>query len=294
MGLKEKFNYHYKYPNDVENIYSLNIDSSTKALFFGGGSNVERTDFNAIIEMIFNFSDEGELVYKNSRNVLRSFPISSKFNIPSRRLVIKKFGQNNFYDNIRFRLFSSRAVRSLSTAYSLKELKINVPKPVVAVEFRENFRKLINSFYVCEFIDFDFNLWTVYQKASRKRQKLLLFNLATLLKKMHDSGIIHGDLQPNNIHFTKHTNKEEKEKIQTYLLDFNRASRAKDLSDKIIAKDLSRLRLPDDLINLFLSFYRKEDTKKLETLIRKHLNSINKRKSFKNSLKNIFFADDQS
>lgn len=225
------------------------------------------------------FAESSNLVYRNSRNTIKKF--KDEFEL-ARPVIIKKFGQHGVYDNIRFRVANSRAYRSFRAASWLDKLDVLIPRPYLAIEYRTGGNKLINSYYICEFVEFDFDLYKVYRENPLPGIKeQVIIELAKTARKIHNNGIIYGDFHPNNIHFVNDGNS-----FKFYLIDFNRIKKYKSLSLKQKAKDLCRLRVPDQYLDLFLSKYKPDSTEKLAKKIKRYQKRHEMFKEFKRKIRN--------
>ncbi len=282
MSLSDKLKYQLKQPDNVEVIEKKKDKRGLEYLFYSDDRN-QNTEYWSIIEVLENFSENENVIESNSRNTLKGL---ADFNEHKRSVVIKKFGQHGLYDNIRFRLISSRAVRSLSTALKLQSLGIKIPLPFYAVEKRGHLNKLINSFYICQHKDFSFKLWDVYEEdfPEELRRKLLI-EFANSIKIIHDNNIFYGDLHPNNVHF--HANSEQDSGYDIYFLDFNRAYCCDDMNIKKRARDLYRLRMSPKIRDIFLKSYDLTNRNELERFMKKYLNRHRGRKSLREKLKGV-------
>ena len=212
------------------------------------------------------FANSSSLIYENSRNTIKKFQAEFGLNKP---LIIKKFGQQGLYDNIRFRISKSRGFRSFRAASWLEELNIIIPQPYLAIEYRTTRNKLINSYYISEFVDFDFDLYKVYRENPLPgKTEQVISEIGKMVSKIHNHNIIYGDLHPNNIHFVR----EDRDNYQFYLIDYNRIKKSNKLSLKERAKDLYRLRIPEDFISIFLDSYNNDgkDSKLIKYINKYH------------------------
>ena len=282
MSIIDKMRYQIKQPDNIAVVDKFKKERGLEYLFYSDVRNqILRPE--SIIKMLENFTEQEDVIENNSRNILKGF---SGIHEQNRNIVIKKFGQHGLYDNIRFRLISSRAIRALSIALKLQGLGINIPTPLFAVEKRGRMNKLINSFYVCRRKDFSFKLWDVYEEdfPEELRRKLLI-ELANSIKKIHDSNIFYGDLHPNNVHFLANTDQDSGYDI--YFLDFNRAYQCDKMNIKMRARDLYRLRMSPEIRDIFLKNYDFSSRKELERLIKKYLGRHRGRKSIREKLKGL-------
>lgn len=226
------------------------------------------------------FEDSSNLVYKNSRNKIKRFKKEFQLDKP---IIIKRYGQQGLYDNIRFRVSKSRAFRSFRSALLLQELNISIPHPYMAIEYRTTYNKLINSYYVSDYIDFDFDLYEVYHNkpVSMYMVEEIVKSVAQNIKRIHNNNLLYGDLHPNNIHFL--LNNENS--FRYYLIDFNRIKKIGALSLKKRAKDLCRLRVPEKYLSLFLNSYDYKSAEKLDKYIRKYQKRHLMFKNFKKKIR---------
>lgn len=280
MAMKDKLKHYLFAPENLNLIKEESLNGSREIKFFlSDEAEIEDFNFDSFRKCVIDFDSRGELINKNSRNTLKKMFSKN----PNKNLAVKKFGQNGIYDNLRFRFLTSRALRSFSTALRLKSIEISVPEPLACIEVCGTKNKLINSYYIYKFIDFEFDLNDFYQcdNNNHNREKLIR-KLASNIKRMHDHGIVHGDLQPFNIHFKTGNSSD-----RIYFIDFNRASHRDKLSLRARAKDLHRLRMPEDFKYEFLSFYSEENQRVLSGLIDRFLKRLLRRKSVKRKLENI-------
>lgn len=263
--------------NNGSIFYNIKLENGEAKLIIHPDNKLDFEKYTPEIPDIFNNSSN--VVNKNSRNEIKKF--KNEFNL-SEPIIIKKFGQQGLYDNIRFRVSKSRAFRSFKAACWLKRLEISIPQTFLAIEYRTTGNKLINSYYVCKYIDFDFDLYDVYkEKVYSDKIEELICDLAIRAKKIHDNNIIYNDFHPNNVHFKR----DENDLYEMYFIDFNRVKKSKSLNLKKKAKDLFRLRIPEGYLNLFLNKYEPNSADKLAKYIKKYYQKHLKFKKLKNKLR---------
>ncbi len=86
----------------------------------------------------------------------------------------------------------------------MEELNILIPQPYLAIEYRTTGNKLINSYYISEFVEFDFDLYKVYRENPIPGQtEQVIYQFGKMVSKVHNNNLIYGDLHPNNIHFVR-------------------------------------------------------------------------------------------
>ncbi|OCL25584.1 serine/threonine protein kinase [Orenia metallireducens] len=205
----------------------------------------------------------GEKVY-DVRNVLIHFETD---NIPgiNEDIIIKKFNLTRKYDKLRFCFLDSKAVRSLKLALALEEIGLRTPKPIALLEKRGRFNKIISSYFITEYIDYDYNLLNILKDDKhplRSRVKEWLPQIAKDIKKMHDAGIVHNDLHAGNILVEDIDNKP-----RFYYIDLNRGRIKKRLTMKARMKDLARFKLKRDEQEILIKGYDLDNYEKLVELI---------------------------
>ena len=184
---------------------------------------------------------------------------SDNFDFINQDIVVKHFCLGRKYDQLRFRFLNSKAFRSINMAIKMKEVGINTPEPLMAVEFRGKLNKLVRSFYISAYVDYDYNLLTIIRDNSHPlRNKIIEFlpQIAKDIRKMHDTGIIHNDMHAGNI-LLKNIEKEP----DFYYIDLNRAREKKGLSLKVRMKDLARFDLTEKEMKVFLKNYAVKGSK---------------------------------
>jgi tRNA A-37 threonylcarbamoyl transferase component Bud32 len=205
----------------------------------------------------------GEKVY-DVRNVLIHFETD---NIPgiNEDIIIKKFNLTRKYDKLRFCFLDSKAVRSLKLALALEEIGLRTPKPIALLEKRGRFNKIISSYFITEYIDYDYNLLDILKDDKhplRSRVKEWLPQIAKDIKKMHDAGIVHNDLHAGNILVEDIDNKP-----RFYYIDLNRGRIKKRLTMKARMKDLARFKLKRDEQEILIKGYDLDNYEKLVELM---------------------------
>lgn len=111
-------------------------------------------------------------------------------------------------------LRESKALRSYSTAMKLLEMGFATPAPVAAVE-RKRGGRLLESYYVCEYIDAK----PIYHYECGPEFKHLSKKLAADLASMHRRGVFMPDFTPGNLLVTDAL---DPEKSRIHYVDLNR------------------------------------------------------------------------
>lgn len=230
-------------------------------------------------------NDENSEIINDNRNLLIHYSQNKKMDI-KKDIFIKKFNLYKKYDKLRFRFLSSKAIRSLKIAVVLNKIGINTPKPIAVFDSRNITNKLISSYYITEFIDFDYNLLDIIRDDNhplRSEVINLLPYIANDVRKMHDAGIIHNDFHAGNI-----LCKNIKENPQFYYIDLNRARIKNNLSWKKRMKDLARLDLKEKEKKIFLKNYSPKHWKRLLKIMKKKRRRRRKFVRLKKKIRNFF------
>lgn len=190
----------------------------------------------------------GDTIY-NIRNQLVkvSDPILEK------EIVIKNFKLERTYDQLRFRLLPSKAERSLKIARALKKAGLKTPEPLAVIEKRGKTNELLFSYYITEYIDYDFNMLDIakdFEHPERYKIKELMPLLGKEVKRMHKANIVHNDLHAGNILV-----KDFETNAKLYYIDLNRGRIKEKLSEKDKINDLKRLKFTDQEKKIFFKNY---------------------------------------
>ncbi|WP_027339410.1 lipopolysaccharide kinase InaA family protein [Halonatronum saccharophilum] len=220
--------------------------------------------FQEYIESIPNQIASGDIIY-DKRNLLVRIPVDENLGI-KQDVVIKKFKLTRKYDQLRFRFLKSKAIRSLKLAMALEKIGINTPKPIAVIEKRDKYKKILYSYFICEYVDYNYNLLDIVKDDGhplREKVKEFLPQIAQDIRKMHDAGVVHYDLHAGNILVKNIDNPE------FYYIDLNRGRIKKKLSRKARMKDLARFKLTATEEEIFINNYEPQNSKKWLELMRK-------------------------
>lgn len=237
--------------------------------------------FINFIKEIHNRFGNGDIIY-DDRNTLVTFGAKEN-NCLLKDIVIKKFNITKKYDRLRFKFIPSKAVRSLIIASALNNVGIKTPKPVAVVEKRGKSNELVYSYYITEYISYDYNfLDIINQKEHPYHNKILHFLpfIAEDVRKMHDAGIIHNDLHAGNVLIKNISSTPE-----FYYIDLNRARIKSKLGAKKRIKDLARFDFSQNEQEVFLQHYAPEGYHELLNLLvkmrMKRENAIKRKRKIK-------------
>lgn len=194
-------------------------------------------------------SPEREVLLDSRNRVVRG-EIQSAQN-ESTRIVIKQFRKLKPYDTARFTIIRSKALRSFFNALALQNAGILTPEPVFCAEKRDG-AFLLESYYACRCLAFDFSLHEMFRDGRHKPWEDILARLASEIRKIHESGILFGDLNGANILL------KMKDGLPCfYFIDLNRMKLRgkKKMTDAAAAFELSWLGIPPEYRNFFLEAY---------------------------------------
>ncbi|RCW83287.1 lipopolysaccharide kinase (Kdo/WaaP) family protein [Halanaerobium sp. DL-01] len=226
-------------------------------------------------------NDNVKIIYEK-RNKL--FKIKDK--ILNKNILIKKFKLERTYDDLRFRVIPSKAERSLEIARALVNVGLKTPLPIAVIEKRGNYNKLLFSYYISEYIDYDYNMLDIaknYNHPERGKILKLMPQLGKEIRKMHDAGIVHNDLHAGNILI-----KENADKNELYYIDLNRGKVKSDLSDKERINDLKRLKFTDHEKEILFKNYSPDRWRYFKEKVTKARRRRRKFINLKHKLRSIF------
>lgn len=191
---------------------------------------------------------QGQAIH-DYRNVLVRIEQDKALGIKN-EIVAKKFKLVRSYDHFRFLFLPSKAFRSLEIALALLQNGLKTPRPIAIIEDRGRFNRLVNCYYLTEFLECDYSLSQVVNGIDDKLKKKIIIEAAQNFCLMHNAGIIHNDLHTSNILI-----KNLETQIELYYIDLNRARKKKVLSLSARAKDLGRLALKQQDQSIFFRSY---------------------------------------
>lgn len=170
-------------------------------------------------------------------------------------LVIKRFGRENLLKNLVDRKRGSKARRTWLAARRLKERGVGTPTPVGFLEKWEG-SCLLESYYISEFVpevvSFKHELIRLFKEDPNCTRFMdLLKTVARAVAGMHREGLVHNDLGNQNILLRR----SGEGWGEIFFLDLNRARISENPSMRQRARDLSRIKLPSDLLRVFIEMY---------------------------------------
>jgi serine/threonine protein kinase len=145
--------------------------------------------FSQDIKEYFSKSDE---VITAKRNIIKIIEQNGK------KVVVKSFKIPNFINQFAYRFIrDSKAKRSFLNAGELVKLGINTPSPISYIEFFTPFLK--ESFYICEYFDYDFEIRDVLKDENFKNRDEILKEFVAFSYSLHQKGVYHIDYSPGNV-----------------------------------------------------------------------------------------------
>jgi len=145
--------------------------------------------FSQDIKEYFSKSDE---VITAKRNIIKIIEQNGK------KVVVKSFKIPNFINQFAYRFIrDSKAKRSFLNAGELVKLGINTPSPISYIEFFTPFLK--ESFYICEYFDYDFEIRDVLKDENFKNRDEILKAFVAFSYSLHQKGVYHIDYSPGNV-----------------------------------------------------------------------------------------------
>lgn len=181
------------------------------------------------------------VVYKEQPNLILETRLLSSGEFPWVRQLVKQFKWRGLQNFLLSPLRKSKAVKSYLAACHLLRHGLLTPVPLGAVECR-SLGFIRYNIYVTEVIDDFMNLKQYRDRLPHGSQGMdeVLRNLAEYTRQMHDSGLLHRDLNLSNFLL-----QGEPGSFRLYLVDLNRARFKPHLPYWKRAVDLSRLDLKE-------------------------------------------------
>lgn len=191
---------------------------------------------------------QGQAIH-DYRNVLVRIARNEELGV-KKEILVKKYKLFRRYDRLRFRFINSKAHRSLDIALFLLKNGVNTPAPIAMIDDRGKFNRLVNCYYLTEYLDYDVSFLQIIMEAEENRKRKIIMEAAQNIRLMHDAGIVHRDLHASNILI-----KNFKDRPEFYFIDLNRARKKEFLTLEARAKDLGRLALQQHDKLLFFKSY---------------------------------------
>jgi len=212
---------------------------------------------NQLQDVIDNFTDSGTLIGDGDRNKIKIYELDGK------TINIKSFKVPNFINKIAYRFFrKSKAQRSYEYANILTEKKIGTPQPIAYYENR-NFLSLLDSYYVCEHLNYDLTYRELVTNPSLPDHENILRQFTKFTWQLHEKGIYFKDHSPGNTLIVKNG-----EAYNFFLVDLNRMSFFElDLDARM--KNFSRLTPKKEMVEIMSDAYAKLSGDDFKTVFEK-------------------------
>jgi hypothetical protein len=167
----------------------------------------------AIIQLVKRFLDEGNLIVKGSRNIIKSNILDSE------KVNIKFFQKPGLFKSIIYSFFrSTKAKRSYDYANYLIKHNIQTPLPIAYLEERSTIGLLGDSFYISQQIDYDFTIRELIHNPLFPNRNVILEQFTEFTFKMHEADVNFLDHSPGNTLIIDKGNGV----YDFYLIDLNR------------------------------------------------------------------------
>ncbi len=168
---------------------------------------------NAILQLVKTFFDEGDLIVKGSRNIIKSNSLGNE------KVNIKFFQKPGIFKSIIYSFFrSTKAKRSFDYANYLLEHNIKTPFPIAYIEERNTLGLLGQSYYFCEQLNYDFTIRELIHDPLFPERDLIMEQFAEFTFQLHEAKINFLDHSPGNTLIVNKGNS----KYEFYLIDLNR------------------------------------------------------------------------
>lgn len=198
-----------------------------------------------LLAIIDQFHNEGHKIYGGSRNTLKTFDLGGQ------KVTVKAFKTPNILNRIVYNYFrKSKAQRSYEHAHKLQELGIGTPQPIAYFENR-NALSFLDSYYICEHIDYDLTYRELVQQPDYMNHESILRAFTRFTYKMHERGILFKDHSPGNTLICL-----KRDDYEFYLVDLNRMTFT-DLDFDTRMENLKRLTPKKEMVAIMANEYAK-------------------------------------
>jgi serine/threonine protein kinase len=228
-----------------------------------------------ILNIEDSFFNKDNITLFDKRNIIKIIVFNNK------KYAVKSFKIPHNLNKIVYRFFrDSKAKRSYGNSLKLQELNINTPKPIGYVEFNSLFL-FKKSFYISEFLDYDFEIRAVFNDLEFKDRKDILKQFIEFTYKLHQKGIYHIDYSPGNILVQK-----DNLEYKFYLIDVNRMKFI-DFDIDLRAKSISKLTTNIDDNKFIIDYYSQISTLDKNIISKKYSFYLNKEKQYLENKKRL-------
>ncbi len=178
-----------------------------------------------------SFSSAGQVAY-DKRNQLRIIETGSE---AMDQVAVKRFKKLGFFRGLYYTFFGlSKAERCFNNALELARRGISTPEPLAMVEVKKN--GVINTcYYICRCVQLPAIIDGLHWED--KFNPVMSADFACMAARMHEAGVIHGDLNCDNVLYKK----EADGHYSFTLIDINRMTifpEVRPVSDKKAMADM--------------------------------------------------------
>jgi tRNA A-37 threonylcarbamoyl transferase component Bud32 len=220
------------------------------------------------------FETEGTTIYEG-RNLVKVYEEKGE------KFVVKRYKRPMIHQRIDYTfLRKSKARRAYDYALRLKELSIDTPEAVACVE--EHKFGLFRTGYFVSTICTDPELKILRETPDEK----LIDAFAHFIVKMHEQGVLHGDLNLSNILYREDTN--EPHGYHFTVIDTNRSRFVEQASKQQCLRNMVRISHIRDLNKLIIGRYaeiRGWDKDECITSVERMLDAFEKKRRIKRKIK---------
>lgn len=193
-------------------------------------------------------------------------------------VVAKKYKKPNFFLKLQFAfLYNCKAKKAYKFGNLFNEAGLHSPTPV-AYAIIGKWPIIKDSYFICLPVE-----GKCLKEILDISDKATILALAAELAKMHNAGLMHGDLNLTNIYLD--------DKGEFYFIDTNRSKIRKDPSADLCAENLMRLSHDRELLSAITSEYanlRGWDAKEFTGKVIYHLDAFERKKAALKRLKKAF------
>lgn len=236
-------------------------------------------DYSAFISQIPDiFDTEGEMIYQG-RNTIK------RFMYEGREWIVKRYKKPNLIQRISYTFFKkSKAERAYLFSYELQARGIDTPEGIAYIEIKKT--GLLNDSF---FISTSCNDRTVYSALGGKEEfdTHLADCLAVFFVQMHIKGVLHGDLNLNNILYHK---KDKEDAFAFSVIDTNRSVFKPSPTRHECLDNLKRVTHRRALLGYIVTRYailREWNTEECVNTVMKALEKFERNRKMKQALKKV-------
>ncbi len=231
------------------------------------------------------FESNGELMYDVGRNVVKRFQWEGV------DVVVKRFGRITSFNRLMYSTVrESKAMRAYKNASKLRAMGISTPEEIAVLETFAH-GMMVDSYFISAYTPYCSLSYLREFTFDRKEWFPLLNDLVDWIARMHEKGILHQDLNVENILYQK----EKDGTITFQLIDNNRMKFRSKLSVEERLKEICRLSTNLDLHLYLVRKYAelmKYDCNQIETKGCFYKIMFDFRQTSKQKMKSYFSSSD--